>query len=173
MFAGKDVFGLSQNKWFSTRSLCLSAIIAALYAALTLALAPISYGDWQCRVSEALTMLPILYPQAIPGLAVGCLLSNILGPGAGILDIVFGTLATLIAAIGTRVFRKNQWLAAACPVVANGLIVGAVLSVSFHLPYFLTALQVAAGEALAVLLGVLLVHLLKKTKLPDFMKPEP
>ena len=151
----------------TTRSLCLAAIIAALYAALTLLLAPISYGDWQCRVSEALTMLPILMPQAIPGLFVGCLIANILGPSAGLTDIVFGSLATLIAAIGTWYFRKNRWIAAACPVVANGVIVGLVLALTYNLPVWLTMIQVAAGEIIAVLLGLLLVHLLDRAAIRD------
>lgn len=157
------------KKLFTTRSICISAVIAALYAALTLLLAPISYGDWQCRVSEALTMLPILMPQAIPGLFVGCILANLLGPSAGITDIVFGSLATLIAAIGTWYFRKNKWLAAACPVIANGVIVGLVLSLSFNLPFFLTAVQVAAGEVLAVLVGLVLIKALEKANIQKYV----
>lgn len=157
------------KKRFTTRSITLSAAIAALYAALTLLLAPISYGDWQCRVSEALTMLPLMMPQAIPGLFVGCVLANLLGPSAGITDIVFGSLATLIAAIGTWHFRKNKWLAAACPVVANGVIVGLVLSLSFNLPFFLTAVQVAAGEVLAVLVGLVLIKALEKANIQKYV----
>lgn len=157
------------KKLFTTRSITLSAAIAALYAALTLLLAPISYGDWQCRVSEALTMLPLLMPQAIPGLFVGCVLANLLGPSAGITDIVFGSLATLIAAISTWYFRKNKWLAAACPVVANGIIVGLVLSLSFHLPFFLTAIQVAAGELLAVIVGLVLIKALEKVNIQKYI----
>ena len=159
----------SMKKLFTTRSITLSAAIAALYAALTLLLAPISYGDWQCRVSEALTMLPLMMPQAIPGLFVGCILANLLGPSAGITDIVFGSLATLIAAIGTWYFRKNKWLAAACPVVANGVIVGLVLSLSFNLPFFLTAVQVAAGEVLAVLVGLVLIKALEKANIQKYV----
>ncbi|MBR1606281.1 MAG: QueT transporter family protein [Clostridia bacterium] len=157
------------KKLFTARSITLSAAIAALYAALTLLLAPISYGDWQCRVSEALTMLPLLMPQAIPGLFVGCILANLLGPSAGIIDIVFGSLATLIAAIGTWYFRKNKWLAAACPVVANSVIVGLVLSLSFNLPFFLTAIQVAAGELLAVLVGLVLIKALEKANIQTYI----
>ena len=157
------------KKLFTTRSITLSAAIAALYAALTLLLAPISYGDWQCRVSEALTMLPMLMPQAIPGLFVGCILANLLGPSAGITDIVFGSLATLIAAIGTYYFRKNKWLAAACPVISNGIIVGLVLSLSFSLPFFLTAIQVAAGELLAVLVGLVLIKALEKANIQKYV----
>ena len=78
------------KKLLTTRSLCLSAIIAALYAALTLLLAPISYGNIQCRVSEAFTVLPMVLPQSIPGLFVGCLIANIFSPTPSIWDIVFG-----------------------------------------------------------------------------------
>ena len=153
---------MNRENLFSVRSLCVSALIAAAYAALTLVLQPISYGAVQCRVSEAFTMLPVLLPQAIPGLAVGCLIANLMSP-VGVLDIVFGTLATLLAAIGTRVFRKNMLLAAACPVVANGLIVGAVLAWTYHISFPITALEVAAGEAVAVALGCLLVAALRKS----------
>lgn len=75
--------------------------IAALYTALTVLLAPLSYGEVQIRFSEAFTLLPILMPEAVPALLVGCLLSNILG-GCSIFDIVFGSLATLLAAVCTR-----------------------------------------------------------------------
>ena len=111
---------------FSVRDLTVSAVIAGLYAALTLLFAAISYGPFQFRVSEALTILPVLFPQAIPGLTLGCLLANVLG-GASVWDVVFGTLATLLAAILTRKCKKNIWLAAAAPVVCNAVIVGLVL----------------------------------------------
>ena len=81
---------------FNTKKLTLAAMIAAVYTVLTLVLAPISYGAVQVRLSEALTLLPVLFPEAIPGVAVGCLLANILG-GSMLPDIVFGTLATLCA----------------------------------------------------------------------------
>ena len=96
------------KKLLTTRSLCLSAIIAALYAALTLLLAPISYGNIQCRVSEAFTVLPMVLPQSIPGLFVGCLIANIFSPTPSIWDIVFGSLTTLIAAL-TRCARSPSW----------------------------------------------------------------
>ena len=139
------------KKLLTTRSLCLSAIIAALYAALTLLLAPISYGAIQCRVSEAMTLLPMLLPQAIPGLFVGCLVANLFTGMAT--DVIFGSLATLIAAAGTYFLRRKPLLAAACPIAANGVIVGLVLSLSYGLPIWLTMLEVAAGEAAAVALG--------------------
>ena len=111
-----------------TGALTRAAIIAALYAALTLLLAPISYGEVQIRFSEALTILPVLLPEAVPALAVGCLLANILG-GCTIFDILFGTLATLLAALCTRALRRNVLLASAMPVlfVALGEAVACML----------------------------------------------
>lgn len=155
------------KKFLTTRSLCLSAMIAALYAALTILLAPISYGNVQCRVSEAMTLLPILLPQAIPGLAVGCLVANLLSPVA-IWDVLFGTLATLIAAVGTYALRRRPLLAALCPVAANGIIVGAMLSVFYALPLWLTMAEVAVGEVVAVALGFLLLPAMRKLDLTRF-----
>lgn len=151
------------KKLLSTRSLCISAVIAALYAALTILLAPISYGSIQLRVSEAMTLLPMLLPQAIPGLFVGCLIANLY---TGMLtDIIFGSLATLLAAVGTYLLRRKPLLAGLCPVAANALIVGTVLSVSFHLPLALTMLEVGLGEYGAVAIGFIILHGMKRAKI--------
>ena len=132
------------------RATTRAALIAALYAALTLLLAPISYGEIQIRIAEALTVLPIALPESIPALAVGCLLANILG-GCTVLDIVFGTLATLLAGLCTRALRDRFALAAAMPVLFNGVIVGAVVHFAYApvMPLPLCMLFVAAGEAVA------------------------
>ena len=152
----------------TTGALTRAAIIAALYAALTLLLAPISYGEVQIRFSEALTILPVLLPEAVPALAVGCLLSNILG-GCTIFDIVFGTLATLLAALCTRKLRDRFWLAALMPVLFNAVVVGAVITQAYngmdifsHLGVFaLNAAQVGLGEAgVMLLVGYPLTRLL-------------
>lgn len=151
------------RKLLTTRSLCVSAIIAALYAALTMLLAPISYGAIQCRISEAMTLLPILLPQAIPGLFVGCLIANLM---TGMLtDVIFGSLATLLAAIGTYCFRKKPLLAAACPVVANGVIIGLLLQGTSNMPLLLTMGTIAIGEAAAVALGFVLLAALERVDL--------
>lgn len=152
------------GKNMTTRALARGAVIAALYTALTLLLAPLSYGEVQIRFSEAFTLLPVLLPEAVPALAVGCLLSNILG-GCTIFDIVFGTLATLLAALCTRRLRDNLCLAAAMPVLFNGVIVGAVVHYCYApvIPLPLCMLSVAAGEAVACLLvGPLLIRLLRR-----------
>ena len=104
----KGIFMTNPNASLSnTTALARGAIIAALYAATTLLLAPISYGEIQVRLSESLTLLPILLPEAVPALTIGCLLANVLG-GCTIFDIVFGTLATLLAAICTRCLRSRR-----------------------------------------------------------------
>ena len=141
-----------------------AALIAALYAALTLALYPISYGPVQFRVSEALTLLPVFMPEAIPGLFVGCLLANLIG-SATIWDIVFGSLATLIAAVLTYATRRNRYIAAAWPVICNGVIVGLVLALTCELPMALTMAEVALGE-LAVVYTVGLILLAALGRVP-------
>ena len=151
------------KKLLTTRSLCVSAVIAALYAALTLLLAPISYGPLQLRLSEALTLLPMVLPQAVPGLFVGCLIANLYT--GMITDIIFGSLATLIAAIGTYLLQKRPFLAAACPVLANALIVGLMLALTSNLPIPLTMLQVGLGETGAVLVGFVILSAMKRAKI--------
>ena len=148
----------------AVRVLARGAIIAALYTVLTLLLAPLSYGEVQIRFSEAMTLLPILMPEAVPALAIGCLLSNILG-GCTIFDIVFGTLATLLAALCTHRLRERFWLAAIMPVLFNGVIVGAVIHYCYApvLALPLCMLFVAAGEAVACLIvGPLLIRAMRR-----------
>ena len=144
-----------------------AGMIAALYAVLTLAFQPISYGPVQFRVSEALTLLPVLTADAIPGLTIGCLVANLLG-GALWYDVVFGTLATLLAAVCTRRLRKHSAAAAAMPVLFNAAIVGPVVylayskapGVPFSLPLLLKdVLTVGLGEAVVCYaLGLVLVR---------------
>ena len=148
---------------FSIRALTTAALVAALYAALTLLFAAISYGPVQFRVSEALTLLPVLLPEAVPGLALGCLIANLVG-SATPWDIVFGTLATLLAALLTRRFRKNVWLAAAMPVVCNAVIIGLVLHFTLSDVLLLpTMASVGLGEAVVVYaLGVPMILALRR-----------
>jgi len=140
-----------------TQYLVQGAMIAAIYMVLTLlaALANLAYGPVQFRFSEALTILPVFTPAAVPGLAVGCLLANIWS-GYGAADMVFGTLATLLAAISTRMVRKIRVhgipiLAPLPPVLFNAVIVGleiAVLSTEGFswAGFWAAALSVGAGE---------------------------
>lgn len=158
---------MNHFKW-NTKALCQGAAIAALYAVLTIALAPISFGAngaMQLRVSEALTLLPVLTPTAVPGLFIGCLAANLLC-GAPLPDIIFGSLATLLAAIATRRLRKNVYLAALAPVISNGVIVGVMLSVVYTMPLLWSCFTVALGEiAACFVLGIPLVKGVEKLRL--------
>ncbi len=149
-------------------------VIAALYTALTM-INPFSFGPIQCRVSEALTILPVFTPAAIPGLTIGCFLANLIGLSmgtnvAGAWDLLLGTGATLLAAIFTYLFRKVTlrgwpWLSLIPPVFFNAVIIGAELALSpllFPEPSWslfpVCAAEVGAGEAIAVLVGGTLLH---------------
>ena len=151
----------------SIRYLATAAMIAAIYAVLCIILAPISYSAIQVRVAEALTILPAFTPAAIPGLTIGCLLANILG-GCVLLDNIFGTLATLIGAVGTYLLRSHKKLIWMPPVVSNTIIVSIF---SIYIPYlgesddslWFIMLTVCAGELLSVcVLGYLLYFALRK-----------
>ena len=153
-----------------TRYMTRAAIIAALYAATTLLLAPFSFGAVQLRVSEAMCLLPVLMPAAVPGLTIGCLIANLLGSGVWY-DIIFGTLATFLAAVITRKLAGRTFAASLPPVIMNGLIVGAVVYFAYEYsaamgfqaaPMLITMGSVALGEAVACcVLGVLLIKALK------------
>ncbi len=143
------------------------AAIAALYVVLTLVFAPISFGPVQLRVAEALCILPMFTPAAIPGLFIGCLIANLLGGGI-VLDVVFGSLATLIGAVLGYMLRSNRWLVPLPAVIANALIVPFVLKfgygvVDVAIPVLM--LQIAAGEILGCyVLGELFASALMKRK---------
>lgn len=150
----------------NTKFIIQAAIIAAVYATLTILLMPFSYGVMQVRVSEALTILPYFTPAAIPGLFIGCLVSNMVGP-YGIMDMVFGSSATLLAAIGSYYLRSRPILVPLPPVIANGIIIGAMLYYAYAVPMPLIAciLWVAAGELIACyVIGYPLLRILKKYK---------
>ncbi|MCK5758688.1 MAG: QueT transporter family protein [Clostridiales bacterium] len=137
-----------------------AAVIGALYAALTLALAPISFGLIQFRIAEALTVLAFYTPAAVPGLFIGCLMANIVG-GLGIVDIIFGSLATLIAAYMTYKI-KNKFLAPLPPVLINALVVGPIVAFYVAVPFYLGMLYVGLGQlVVCYILGLPLLIALK------------
>ena len=148
------------------RRMTYSAVLAALYAALTLVLAPISFGPVQFRIAEVLCIMPFFIPCSTWGLVIGCVAANLIG-GNGILDVVFGSLATLIAGLATTFIPKKP-LACLPPPIANGLIVGAVLAKvltpeAFAASFPLFALEVFAGEAVVLfVLGLPLMYLLPR-----------
>jgi len=145
-----------------------SGVIAALYVVLTLLakLLGLDSGQIQLRLSEALCVLPVFLPAAVPGLTVGCLLANILC-GNIFWDVIFGTLATLLGAVGTRMLRGRPLLALLPPILSNTLIVPFVLAYAYGLPggVPLFMLTVGMGEVLSCgVLGRLLWSVLDKHK---------
>ena len=139
------------------------AMVAAIYVVLNIIFAPISYGPIQARIAEALVVLPFIDPSAIMGLFLGCILANIYG-GLGMVDIVGGSLCTLIAAYLTYKL-KNPKLAPLPPVLINAFGVGIYLHLLFDLPYWITVLYIGIGEFIACyVLGYPLLILLIKNK---------
>jgi len=153
-------------KTSKTQFLTQAAIIAALYVVLTIIANIFGLANYaiQVRFSEALTILPFFTPAAIPGLFIGCLLSNLL-TGCLPLDIIFGSLATLLGALGTYALRKQKWLAPIPPIAANVLIVPFILAYVYQfegsIPYFM--ITVGIGEVISCgILGMILLNTLLK-----------
>ncbi|MBQ8184504.1 MAG: QueT transporter family protein [Lachnospiraceae bacterium] len=142
-----------------------AAMIAAIYVALCVVFAPISYGEIQVRVAEALTILPFFTPAAIPGLFIGCLIANMLGGGI-VLDVIGGSIATLLGAVGTYLLRKkSKYLAPLPPILANVLIVPFVLYYGYglQLPIPFLMLTIGIGEVIGCgVLGLILLAALGK-----------
>lgn len=146
-------------------------VIAALYAVLTIVLAPISFGQIQFRVAEALMILPFFMTSAVPGLFIGCLIANAVGSSFGIMDIVAGSLATLAAAaLASKI--KVKWLVPLPAVVINAFVVGWILYVMAGLPYWASVGWVGLGEAVTAFgLGLPLLYVLDRYKGRIFARP--
>ena len=154
---------------FTTKYLTRAAIIAALYVVLTYlaGLMNLAYGPVQFRFSEALTVLPFLFPEAIPGLFVGCIVSNLISP-YGVLDLVVGSAATLLAAVWTAKCGK-RWFAPMPPVIANAVLVGAMIAwyeagfgAGFLAAFVYNAATVGLGElVVCYVLGLPLLKILE------------
>lgn len=157
----------NKNVTFMTQA----AMIAAIYVVLTYVFAPFSFGEVQIRIAEALTILPLFTPAAIPGLFVGCLIGNIVG-GALLPDIIFGSLATLIGAIFTYKLRsQSKFLGPVPPIAANTIIVPFVLRYGYGiaLPIPFMMLTVGIGEVISCgVLGMVLYYSLNRYKTTIF-----
>ena len=158
----------------NTDRIVKTAIVAAIYAALTIGLSPLSYGPIQFRLSEVLILLAFVNSDYIVGLTIGCLIANLLGP-YGLADIAFGTFATLVSAYLVNVtpkLIKNKyaiWVASLWPVLANAVIVGLMLNIFFKLPFLLCMLEVGIGEfGVVTVVGVPLFKLVL-SKYPGFL----
>lgn len=143
-------------------SLVQNAILGALYVALTLLFAPISYGAIQLRISEVLIMLPFFNKRWIPGIVIGTMIANFFSP-LGIVDVIFGTLATLIS-VWIMSKTKNIVLAVIVPAVVNGVIIGTQLNILFNAPLLASMIYVAVGELIIVTVAAVLFRTLKSNK---------
>ena len=149
---------------YTTKKIALGAIIAALYVVITVAFAPISFSYIQIRISEALTILPLFTDAAVPGLFIGCILANLLGGGIP-LDIIFGSIATLIGAALARKVSYNRWLVPIPSIISNALIIPLILKFGYgiDLPYILLVGYMVIGEFISCfVLGELLAAALLK-----------
>lgn len=146
-------------------------MIAAIYVVLTIVFQPFSFGQIQVRIAEALTILPIFTPAAIPGLYIGCMIGNILG-GSILPDIVWGSLATLIGAVFTYLLRKQgRYLAVLPPIISNTVIVPLILRYAYGilLPIPLMMLTVGIGEVISCgVLGIIIHSALQKYRYKIF-----
>lgn len=135
------------------------AVIAAIYVVLVLIFDTFSFGPIQFRIAEMLTIMPYFTPAAIPGLFVGCLIANIIGGGL-IWDIVFGSIATLIGAIGSYLVRKNKWLVPLPPIIANMVIVPFVLKYAYGYDGLLIYFMFTVGLSEIIVCGIIGMALL-------------
>lgn len=151
---------MKKSLLFITRA----AIIGALYFALTIAIPALSFGPIQFRLSEVLVLTAVIFPEAIPGLTIGCVLSNFFFSPYGIYDMVFGGIATLLGAIGTYLLRKKIPLAAIPPIIFNAFLVPIIWVIDgSDTVYIISVLEVMAGEVLTVgAVGIPLTYALKK-----------
>lgn len=134
----------------SAKKIAIIGITAALYAVSTMAIAPISYGQIQLRISEVMTLLAFINPIYIPGLVLGCIIANMFSP-LGIIDVLVGSFATFLSVYMISK-SKNLLIATIWPSIINGIFIGAELYYVLNLPFWLSALYVATGEFIVVTL---------------------
>ncbi|TCK87892.1 putative membrane protein [Natranaerovirga hydrolytica] len=149
------------------RFLTQAALIAAIYVVLLLIFQPISFREGQIRISEILTVLPYFTPAAIPGLFIGCLIGNYLG-GAILVDIIFGSLASLVAAVFSYLLRKNKYLVPIPSIIINAVVVGLILKYGYGVPtnLYLIMLFVGFGQFVSsFVLGLALIRTFEKHKI--------
>ena len=141
------------NRSISVKLIVVNAMIASVYAALTLAISPIAYSEIQFRLSEIMVFLAFYNKKYIPGLIIGCIIANLFSP-MGLLDVIFGTISTIIVCI-TMYVIKNRYLAAIIGAIITGLIIGGELWYAYQIPNLINALYVAIVELIVLIIGAL------------------
>ncbi|MGM0380084.1 MAG: QueT transporter family protein [Bacillota bacterium] len=163
-------------KKISTKLLTRTALIAAIYAVMTIAIAPLSYGAIQFRISEILVLFAFVDDDYIPGLILGCVLANLYSP-LGMMDVIFGSMATAIAVMGISLIKKilgqnlkSLFIASLSPVVINGIIIGMLLKIVYNVPFMIGAFQVAIGEFVVVsIAGVVIFKGILESNLKEIL----
>lgn len=151
----------------TTKSIARTGIIAAMYAACSLILAPFSYGTIQFRVAEMLTLTPVLFPEGIVGVTIGCLIANAFSP-IGVFDLIFGTLITLVAAVLTMLLRKRIWLAALPPIVLNAVFLPLIWYIfAGEAGYWLNFVSILISQSVVIGIAIPLAYRLKKDVFKD------
>lgn len=150
------------NKNISVKLIAINAMIASIYAVLTLAISPIAYSEIQFRLSEIMVFLAFYNKKYIPGLTIGCIIANLFSP-MGLLDVIFGTTSTIIVCIFMYII-KNRYLAATVGALTTGIIIGGELWYAYQIPYLINTLYVAIGELIVLIIGALVFKILENNK---------
>lgn len=154
----------------NTKELAQNAMIACLYAVLTVAIAPIAYSEIQFRISEVMVFLAFYNKKWVPGLIAGCFIANLASP-LGWYDLFFGTMSTVFVCLAMSRLN-NRYIAGLFGTVITGVIVGYELHLAFGIPFFINAIYVAIGEAGVLLIGAFLFGWLEKSGRLTFMKDQ-
>lgn len=147
------------NKHISVKLIVINAMIASIYAVLTLVISPIAYSEIQFRLSEIMVFLAFYNRKYIPGLIIGCIVANLFSP-MGLLDVIFGTISTIIVCISMYLI-KNRYLAAITGALITGIIIGGELWYAYQIPYLINALYVAIGELIVLIIGAFIFNVLE------------
>lgn len=150
----------------NVRIIAINAMIACVYAVLTMAVAPLAYGAIQMRISEVMVFLAFYNKKYIPGLVLGCLVANTISP-LGMMDMCFGTLSTLLVCVAMYKLN-NLFVAGIIGGIITGIIIGTELYFALGLPFMINAFYVFAGEVIILIIGALLFKLIEKNQV--FMK---
>lgn len=144
------------------KMIAINAMIAGIYAVLTMAIAPLSYGAIQMRISEVMVFLAFYNKKYIPGLVLGCLVANTISP-LGMMDMCFGTLSTLLVCIAMYKLN-NLFIAGIAGGIITGIIIGAELYFALALPFMINAFYVFAGEVVILVIGAVLFKIIEQNE---------
>lgn len=150
------------KKNISVKLIAINAMIAGIYAVLTLMIAPIAYSQIQFRLSEIIVFLAFYNIRFIPGLTLGCVIANMFSP-LGVLDVIFGTISTILVCIAMYKV-KNKYFAAVIGAGITGIIIGSELWYAYQIPFIINAIYVAIGELIVLIIGAIIFKILERNE---------